>query len=85
MVTEYQIFPNPFKSFFTLKSVNPDLAPIALDIFSREGLLYQKFEFKHSNGNYEYMVDVRSLPPGAYYLLIHSNCGNNIESINKYV
>ena len=85
MVTEYQIFPNPVRSFFTIKSVNPALTPTELDIFSREGLLYQKFEFKHPNENYEYMVDVRSLPPGAYYLLIHSNCGNNIESINKYV
>jgi|GEM_PF-3186998 hypothetical protein len=83
MSCNYQICPNPVKNYFTIKPVNPDYDPITLSIFTKEGILYQDFEFKHSSEECDYLVDIRNLPPGEYYLLIHTDNGDDIETFKK--
>lgn len=83
MVAPYQIFPNPVESYFIVRSAISMDEQIDLSIFSHEGLLFKKVEFIHPDENYEYVVDVRNLPPGDYYLMIHSERGYKIERMNK--
>ena len=83
MAVHYQIFPNPVISYFVVKSHNPLDEHINLSIFSHEGLLFRKYEFIYPDDNYEYMVDVRNIPPGNYYIMIHSERGYAIERMNK--
>jgi len=83
MVAPYQISPNPVESYFVIKSAISLDEQIDLSIFSHEGLLFKKYEFIHPDENYEYVIDVRNLPPGDYYLMIHSDRGYKIERMTK--
>ena len=83
MSPQYQIIPNPVKNYFVLKPNDPLDEHLDLSIFSNDGLLFKECEFTHPDANYEYVVDVRSLPPGSYYLMIHSNRGNVIQRMDK--
>jgi hypothetical protein len=83
MTEQYLISPNPAKTYFVLKQAKGLPEHISLSIFSHEGLLFKNYEFEHPDKNYEYVVDIRCLPPGDYYLLIHSDNVYKIERIIK--
>ena len=83
MVAPYQIFPDPVETYFIVRSAISMDEQIDLSIFSYEGLLFKKFESVRPDENYEYVVDVRNLPPGNYYLMIQSVRGYKIERMNK--
>jgi len=83
MVAHYQIFPNPVESYLVIKTAISLDEQISLSIFSHEGFMFEKYEFLHPDENYEYVVDVRNLPPGNYYLMIHSERGYKIERMTK--
>jgi hypothetical protein len=83
MSPQYQIFPNPVTNYFVIKPLAKLDERIKLAIFSNEGLLFKECELMHPDDNHEYVVDVRNLPPGSYYLMIHSEKGNVIERMNK--
>jgi hypothetical protein len=56
---------------------------IDLSIFSFEGLLFREYKLNHPDNNYEFIVDVKNLPRGNYYVMIHSNHGYIIEKLQK--
>jgi hypothetical protein len=82
-MSPYKIYPNPVKDHFIIKPVRPVYESIDLSIFTFEGLLYREYKFRHPDNNYEYIVEVKNLPRGHYYVMIHSEKGNVIERLEK--
>jgi hypothetical protein len=75
------------KDYLVIKPANPGDECIDLSIFSYEGLLFREYKFDHPDRDNEYIVDVKNLPRGNYYVMIHSNSGSNsgyiIEKMEK--
>jgi hypothetical protein len=82
-MSPYEIYPNPVKDYFIIKPAKPVDEYIDLSIFSYEGLLFREYKFKHPDDHFEYKVDVKNLPRGNYYVMIHSNQGYMIERMQK--
>jgi hypothetical protein len=71
-----QIFPNPAKEYFTLRSTNTISETIKLSIFSSNCILVKNYEISNKSVNRENLIDVRNLPSGLYFIRIET--GNKI-------
>jgi hypothetical protein len=82
-MSHYKIYPNPVKDYLVVKPAKAVDEYIDLSIFSYEGLLFGEYKFNHPDNHYEYIVDVKNLPRGKYYVMIHSNQEYIIEKMEK--
>ena len=70
MNNSIQIFPNPTKEYFTLRSTDPMSETMRLSIFSSACILIKNYEINNKSASKEYMIDVRHLSPGLYFVRI---------------
>ena len=65
-----QIFPNPAKEYFTIRSTNTMSETIKLSIFSSDCILIKNFEISNKSVKRESLIDVRNLSSGLYFIRI---------------
>jgi hypothetical protein len=68
----FQIFPNPAKDYFFLRSSNPLEKDMKVTFFSNDGIEVQETRVNADLKPNECVVDVRNLSPGLYFLMIYS-------------
>jgi len=67
-----QIFPNPAKEYFMLRSTAPMTGSIKLSIFSSDCILVRNYEINNKSFSKECQIDIRQLKPGLYFIRIDS-------------
>jgi hypothetical protein len=82
-MSPFKIYPEPVRDYLVIKSMKAIDECLDLSIFSYEGLLFKEFKFVHPNNQHEYRADIKGLPRGNYYVMIHTDQGNMIERIQK--
>lgn len=83
MDSSFQIFPNPAKDYFFLKSSTPIEKDMKLTFFSNDGieLEEQECEINAEMKSNEYLIDVRNLTPGFYFIMINNGDRGVIQKI----
>ena len=71
MRNAFQIFPNPAKDYFFIRSSTPLEKEMKLTFFSNDGIPIKECEAKAEMKPNECLIDVRNLSPGFYFLMIY--------------
>jgi hypothetical protein len=81
MANTLQIFPNPAKDYFSLRSPEPLEENMRMTIFSSDGVLMREFNLSPGIYRHECLVDIRDLAPGLYFIMIKMEASNIIQKL----
>ena len=81
MCSVFQISPNPAKDYFFIKSSIPLEKDMKLTVFSNDGILIKECEVNPEMKSNEYLIDVRNLSPGLYFLMIYNGGKGVIQKL----
>jgi hypothetical protein len=81
MASTIQIFPNPAKDYFSLRSPEPLEENMRLTIFSSDGALMRELSISPGIYKHECLVDIRDLAPGLYFIMIKMEASNIIQKL----
>ena len=77
----FQIFPNPAKDYFFLRSADPIEKDMKLTFFSNDGIPVQECKVNAEMEPNECLIDVRNLSPGFYFLMIYKGDKGVIQKL----
>ena len=75
--SNFQIFPNPAKDYFIMKSAIQTMEPVRIKIYSSNSEIIKTQEINNFSGNNEFLINVKNLPSGSYYINVSTenlNC-----------
>ncbi len=81
MNSAFQIFPNPAKDYFFLRSSIPIEKDMKLTFFSNDGIPVQEYDVNPELKPNECLIDIRNLTPGFYFLMIYSGDKGVIQKL----
>jgi len=71
MCSVFQIFPNPAKDYFFIRSSTPLEKDMKLTFFSNDGIPIKECEVNAEMKPNECLIDIRNFSPGFYFLMIY--------------
>lgn len=81
MGSAYQIFPNPAKDYFIIRSSAPVDKDMKLTFFSNDGIPIRECEVNAELKQNEFLIDIRNLSPGFYFLMIYNGDKGVIQKL----
>ncbi len=81
MSSLFQIIPNPAKDYFLLKSSVAPIKTIKVAFFTNDGILVKKYDASQGSESSVYLIDIRDLTPGLYFLAIHCENKSVIQKL----
>ena len=75
------VFPNPVNDQLSVVIDLPALKTVELRLADSTGRIWEQADYQGSNGNLQ--MDVSSLPPGLYFLMVKTNQGNSVWKVVK--
>jgi hypothetical protein len=81
MSSAFQIYPNPAKDYFFLRSTAPLNKEMKLTFFSNDGIPIKECEINLGLKPNECVIDVRNLSPGFYFVMIYNGDKGVIQKL----